>query len=61
MRNSPLIHICGEVLFDHFPDGSRILGGAPFNVASGICSPSDSLPACRTASVPIRKDKKSYS
>lgn len=28
-----LIHIFGEVLFDHFPDGSRILGGAPFNVA----------------------------
>ncbi|MCB1772913.1 MAG: carbohydrate kinase [Gammaproteobacteria bacterium] len=25
--------IFGEVLFDHFPDGSRILGGAPFNVA----------------------------
>ncbi|HSG47289.1 MAG TPA: PfkB family carbohydrate kinase, partial [Longimicrobiales bacterium] len=23
----------GEVLFDHFPDGSRALGGAPFNVA----------------------------
>lgn len=23
----------GEVLFDHFPDGQRILGGAPFNVA----------------------------
>ncbi len=27
------IHIFGEVLFDHFPDGSRVLGGAPFNVA----------------------------
>ncbi len=28
-------HICvfGEVLFDHFPDGTRVLGGAPFNVA----------------------------
>ncbi len=25
--------IFGEVLFDHFPDGTRILGGAPFNVA----------------------------
>jgi fructokinase len=25
--------IFGEVLFDGFPDGSRILGGAPFNVA----------------------------
>lgn len=23
----------GEVLFDHFPDGERVLGGAPFNVA----------------------------
>jgi fructokinase len=23
----------GEVLFDHFPDGRRVLGGAPFNVA----------------------------
>jgi fructokinase len=25
--------IFGEVLFDHFPDGGRVLGGAPFNVA----------------------------
>ncbi|MCW8826109.1 MAG: carbohydrate kinase [Gammaproteobacteria bacterium] len=25
--------IFGEVLFDHFPDGSIVLGGAPFNVA----------------------------
>jgi len=25
--------IFGEVLFDHFPDGSAMLGGAPFNVA----------------------------
>ena len=25
--------VFGEVLFDHFPDGSRVLGGAPFNVA----------------------------
>ena len=25
--------IFGEVLFDHFPDGSHVLGGAPFNVA----------------------------
>jgi fructokinase len=33
MGNKPLIHIFGEVLFDHFPDGSRVLGGAPFNVA----------------------------
>ena len=28
-----LLTIFGEVLFDNFPDGSRILGGAPFNVA----------------------------
>lgn len=27
------ISIFGEVLFDHFPDGSRVPGGAPFNVA----------------------------
>ena len=27
------ICIFGEVLFDHFPDGTRVLGGAPFNVA----------------------------
>ena len=25
--------IFGEILFDSFPDGSRVLGGAPFNVA----------------------------
>jgi fructokinase len=25
--------IFGETLFDHFPDGSKVLGGAPFNVA----------------------------
>lgn len=25
--------IFGEVLYDHFPDGSTVLGGAPFNVA----------------------------
>lgn len=25
--------IFGEVLFDYFPDGKRVLGGAPFNVA----------------------------
>ena len=25
--------IFGEVLFDRFPDGSVVLGGAPFNVA----------------------------
>jgi fructokinase len=27
------ICVFGEVLFDHFPDGARVLGGAPFNVA----------------------------
>lgn len=31
MTNRPCIF--GEVLFDHFPDGRRVLGGAPFNVA----------------------------
>lgn len=33
MNKIPSIHVFGEVLFDHFPDGSRVLGGAPFNVA----------------------------
>jgi fructokinase len=33
MPNHTNVYIFGEVLFDHFPDGSRILGGAPFNVA----------------------------
>jgi fructokinase len=33
MNPNPPIQIFGEVLFDHFPDGSRVLGGAPFNVA----------------------------
>jgi len=32
MNDSKLV-IFGEVLFDCFPDGSRVLGGAPFNVA----------------------------
>lgn len=35
--------IFGEVLFDHFPDGRQVLGGAPFNVAWHLqafgCSP----------------------
>lgn len=30
-RSAPVVF--GEVLFDCFPDGSRVLGGAPFNVA----------------------------
>ncbi len=29
--NIPVIF--GEVLFDRFPDGNSVLGGAPFNVA----------------------------
>ncbi len=31
LHGSPLV--LGEVLFDVFPDGSAVLGGAPFNVA----------------------------
>ena len=31
MKNG--LYIFGEVLFDHFPDGHKVLGGAPFNVA----------------------------
>lgn len=31
--HTAFLTIFGEVLFDNFPDGSRILGGAPFNVA----------------------------
>ena len=30
-RAAPIVF--GEVLFDHFADGSRVLGGAPFNLA----------------------------
>lgn len=41
MNNIPVIF--GEVLFDCFEDGSRVLGGAPFNVAWHLqafgCSP----------------------
>lgn len=33
MSNNEILHIFGEVLFDHFPDGSRVPGGAPFNVS----------------------------
>jgi fructokinase len=29
--------IYGEVLFDCFPDGNQVLGGAPFNVAWHLC------------------------
>lgn len=31
--NNQAIGIFGEVLFDQFPDGHQVLGGAPFNVA----------------------------
>lgn len=31
--SAPRLCIFGEVLFDHFADGKRVLGGAPFNVA----------------------------
>lgn len=31
--NSVPIYVFGEVLFDCFPDGEKVLGGAPFNVA----------------------------
>ena len=33
---SPLVF--GEVLFDEFPDGRRVLGGAPFNVAWNLAA-----------------------
>ncbi len=33
VKNLPRPVIFGEVLFDHFPDGASVLGGAPFNVA----------------------------
>ena len=29
--------LIGEVLFDRFPDGKKVLGGAPFNVAWNLC------------------------
>lgn len=32
-RDGSRLMVFGEVLFDHFPDGSVVLGGAPFNVA----------------------------
>ena len=32
------ICIFGEVLFDRFPDGRRVLGGAPFNVAWNLAA-----------------------
>lgn len=33
MKNQTAPVIFGEVLYDCFPDGSQVLGGAPFNVA----------------------------
>lgn len=33
MRQAAGLYILGEVLYDRFPDGQSILGGAPFNVA----------------------------
>jgi fructokinase len=32
-RSEPRPLVIGEVLFDELPDGERVLGGAPFNVA----------------------------
>ena len=32
-HNKHPIALFGEVLIDQFPEGQRILGGAPFNVA----------------------------
>lgn len=34
--NATRILVYGEVLYDCFPDGRQILGGAPFNVAYGL-------------------------
>lgn len=31
--SEPALQLFGEVLFDRFPDGRSVLGGAPFNVA----------------------------
>jgi fructokinase len=33
LPSAPSPVVFGEVLFDHFADGSRVLGGAPFNLA----------------------------
>ena len=33
MNDAAALCIFGEVLFDHFPTGETVLGGAPFNVA----------------------------
>lgn len=36
MLNEKAIIVFGEVLYDCFPDGKQVLGGAPFNVAWGV-------------------------
>jgi fructokinase len=33
MENRGRLYVFGEVLYDCFPDGRKVLGGAPFNVA----------------------------
>jgi len=33
MNSHPTLYVFGEVLFDFFPSGEKVLGGAPFNVA----------------------------
>ena len=38
--NDKQIALFGEVLFDQFPDGQQVLGGAPFNVCLLYTSPS---------------------
>ncbi len=38
MNLKSMVHVFGEVLFDCFPDGSRVVGGAPFNVAWNLQS-----------------------
>ncbi|HSM61749.1 MAG TPA: PfkB family carbohydrate kinase [Longimicrobiales bacterium] len=38
LARAPRALVAGEVLFDHFPDGRRVLGGAPFNVSWHLCA-----------------------
>jgi len=38
MKNQNELYIFGEVLFDCFPTGEKVLGGAPFNVAWNLYS-----------------------
>ncbi len=37
LRRGARALVFGEVLFDRFPDGRKVLGGAPFNVAWHLC------------------------